>query len=105
MAQNFIFYDTETTGRDAFFDQILQYAAVSTDAELNRQNELELRCRRLPHIIPNPAALLVNNIMPISIDQAENSSYEFACRIQKNFESGALRYFLGIIFFLLMKSS
>ena len=52
MAQNFIFYDTETTGRDAFFDQILQYAAVSTDAELNRQNELELRCRRLPHIIP-----------------------------------------------------
>ena len=58
MAQNFIFYDTETTGRDAFFDQILHYAAVSTDAELNRQNELELRCRRLLSYYSKPSSII-----------------------------------------------
>ena len=28
---NFIFYDTETTGLDWAFDQILQFAAIVTD--------------------------------------------------------------------------
>jgi exodeoxyribonuclease-1 len=32
---NFVFYDTETTGLDTTFDQILQFAAILTDADLN----------------------------------------------------------------------
>ncbi|SHL68298.1 Exonuclease [Roseovarius marisflavi] len=32
----FIFYDTETTGTDTTFDQILQFAAILTDADLKR---------------------------------------------------------------------
>ena len=31
----FVFYDTETTGTDTDFDQILQFAAIKTDDELN----------------------------------------------------------------------
>ena len=31
----FVFYDTETTGLETAFDQILQFAAIKTDDELN----------------------------------------------------------------------
>ena len=27
---SFVFYDTETTGSDTFYDQILQFAAIKT---------------------------------------------------------------------------
>ena len=37
----FIFYDTETTGTDTTFDQILQFAAIHTDSELNEIERLE----------------------------------------------------------------
>ncbi|MGA6962789.1 MAG: exonuclease domain-containing protein, partial [Xanthobacteraceae bacterium] len=30
-----MFYDTETTGTDTVYDQILQFGAVLTDSELN----------------------------------------------------------------------
>ena len=33
----FIFYDTETTGTNSAFDQILQFAAIKTDADLNEE--------------------------------------------------------------------
>ena len=29
-----VFYDTETTGTETFFDQILQFAAIRPDADL-----------------------------------------------------------------------
>lgn len=95
MKQDFIFYDTETTGRNPNFDQVLQYAAVYTDSELTKVDELELRCRRLPQIIPQPAALLVNNLSPSSIDQAQYSSYEFACHIQKKLRQWGASVFSG----------
>jgi exodeoxyribonuclease-1 len=31
----YVFYDTETTGTDTTFDQILQFAALLTDADSN----------------------------------------------------------------------
>lgn len=55
----FIFYDTETTGTDTTFDQILQIAAVRTDGDLNIVDRLSLRCRLLPFVVPSPGALLV----------------------------------------------
>ena len=30
---NFVFYDTETTGTETAFDQILQFGAIRTDRE------------------------------------------------------------------------
>ena len=55
----YIFYDTETTGKVAAFDQILQFAAIKTDAELNVLDTFNVRCRLLPYIVPSPGALLV----------------------------------------------
>ena len=41
----FIFYDTETTGKDTSFDQILQFAAIKSDDELNVIDTFDVRCR------------------------------------------------------------
>ena len=55
----YIFYDTETSGKLTAFDQILQFAAIKTDAELNVVDTFNVRCRLLPYIVPSPGALLV----------------------------------------------
>ena len=39
----FIFYDTETTGTQTAFDQILQFAAIRTDDELNELDRFDIR--------------------------------------------------------------
>ncbi len=59
---HFVFYDTETTGISTNFDQILQFAAIRTDANLREIDRFEVRCRLLPHIIPHPAALKVTGM-------------------------------------------
>ena len=82
MSDNFIFYDTETSGRDPFFDQIFQFAAVLTDAELNPIDEVEYRARRMAHIVPSAGALLVNGLNPFNLSQAQFSAYEFAQEIK-----------------------
>ncbi|MEP0961043.1 MAG: exonuclease domain-containing protein [Roseobacter sp.] len=48
---NLVFYDTETTGTDTTFDQILQFTAILTDADLNELDRFETRCRLLPFVI------------------------------------------------------
>lgn len=54
---SFIFYDTETTGTEVFFDQILQFAAIRTDGDLKELDRFEVRCRLQPHIVPSPEAM------------------------------------------------
>jgi len=58
----FIFYDTETTGTDKYFDQILQFAAIKTDDDLNPLETFNIRCRLLPHVVPSPDALLTTGV-------------------------------------------
>jgi exodeoxyribonuclease-1 len=61
---NFVFYDTETTGTDTTFDQILQFAAIRTDDDLNELDRFEIRCRLLRHVVPAPGALLATRVTP-----------------------------------------
>jgi exodeoxyribonuclease I len=58
----FVFYDTETTGTATSFDQILQFAAIRTDADLNILERFEIRSRLLPFVIPSPYALRVTKM-------------------------------------------
>ena len=58
----FIFYDTETTGTDTAFDQIVQFGAIKTDDDFNEQDRFEIRCRLAPHIVPAPGALKLSLI-------------------------------------------
>jgi DNA polymerase III epsilon subunit-like protein len=58
---NFIFYDTETTGTDTTFDQILQFAAIRTDDDLRELDRFEIRCllHRPPHFTMENSNLII----------------------------------------------
>ena len=60
----FVFYDTETTGTDTYFDQIIQFGGIRTDDNFKEVERFEIRCRLQPHIVPSPAALHVTGLTP-----------------------------------------
>ena len=72
----YIFYDVETTGKLTAFDQILQFAAIKTDSELNVLDTLDIRCRLLPYIVPSPGALLVTGATVAAITTCPLSHFE-----------------------------
>lgn len=79
-----IFYDTETTGLDPYFDQILQFAAIKTDEDFNELDRYEIRCRLLPHIVPHPMAMLVTGVTTeLLTDPKLPSHYEMMSAIRK----------------------
>jgi exodeoxyribonuclease-1 len=59
---SFVFFDTETTGLRRGFDQIVHFAAIKTDNDLNEVDRFETRSRLLPFVVPNPSALLTSGI-------------------------------------------
>ena len=85
----YIFYDTETTGLDAGFGQILQFAALVTDDDLNVVEEVNLRCRLQTHVLPTPGALVITGIRPSEIEQAPLSHYEMIRAIRELIERHA----------------
>lgn len=92
----FILYDIETSGLNKRFDQILQFAAVRTDADLIETDRFETRSRLMPHIVPSPAALLVTGA---SLDEITSTSrkshYEMVCEIASTLARWSPATFLG----------
>ncbi|WP_408589300.1 exonuclease domain-containing protein [Novosphingobium sp.] len=92
----FVFYDTETTGTDKFFDQILQFAAIKTDENLNELDRFEIRCCLLPHIVMAPGAMLVTGV---TIEQATNPNlpthYSMVRAIRKKLLEWSPAIFVG----------
>lgn len=90
----YIFYDTETTGKVPAFDQILQFAAIKTDAALNVLDTFNIRCRLLPYIVPSPGALLVTGATIAAITTCPLSHFEMMRQIHAKMhrwsESGAV---------------
>jgi len=68
---SFVFYDTETTGTDRIFNQILQFAAIRTDENLDEIERFDTRCRLLPHVVPSPGAMRVTGISVAQLTSAE----------------------------------
>ena len=68
---SFVFYDTETTGTNTVFDQILQFAAIHTDDELNEIEAIDLRCRLLPHVVPSPEAMQITGLTAAELTQPD----------------------------------
>ena len=92
----YIFYDTETTGTNTAFDQILQFAAILTDEQLNERDRFEIRCRLLPWIVPSPGALLVTGIAPETLhDPALPSHFEMVRAIMAKLLSWSPAIFVG----------
>lgn len=93
---SFVFYDTETTGTHTAFDQILQFAAIHTDEELNEIERFEIRCRLLPHIVPSPAAMRVTGVKVSQLtDRTLPTHYEMMCRIRQKLLEWTPSTFLG----------
>lgn len=93
---NFVFYDTETTGTDTTFDQILQFAAILTDADLNELDRFETRCRLLPHVIPAPGALLATRVTPAMLtDSSLPPHYEMMLQIAQKLRDLSPAIFIG----------
>ena len=76
----YVFYDTETTGIEVNFDQILQFAAIKTDDNFEELDHLNVRCRLLPHVIPSPKALCVTRVRPKTLTDSELPSHYEAVR-------------------------
>ncbi len=58
----YLFYDIETSGLNKCFDQVLQFAAVKTDSELNELERHEILIKLNPDTIPSPWASITHRI-------------------------------------------
>ena len=91
-----VFYDTETTGREVHFDQILQFAAILTDNDLNEIDRFEIRSRLLPNVVPGPGAM---RLTKVTVDQLHDlalpSHYEMICRIRRKLLDWQASLYIG----------
>lgn len=93
---SFVFYDTETTGTDTWYDQILQFAAIKTDDDLNPVETFEMRCRLAPHIVPAPGAMRVTGVKASMLaDPATPCHYDMIRAVQAKFFDWSPAMFIG----------
>ena len=77
---NFIFYDTETSGvKELDFIQVLQFAAIKTNEDFLKVDSFNEFCSPLPWILISPKALLVNKKREIF--QTNKTHYELIKQI------------------------
>lgn len=92
----FVFYDTETTGLETSFDQILQFAAIHTDPDLNELDRFEVRSRILPCVIPSPGAMRITGVKAAQlVDPGIPSHYEMMRLIQQRLLEWSPALFIG----------
>jgi exodeoxyribonuclease-1 len=92
----FVFYDTETTGLNAAFDQIVHFAAIRTDDNLRPIERLEAKSRLMPHILPSPEALRVTGIGIDELCSAARPSFlQMMCTVRKTLLGWTPSTFIG----------
>lgn len=92
----FILYDLETSGLNKRFDQILQFAAVRTDADLHETHRLETKSCLMPHVVPSPQALLVTgHTLADASSPSRQSHYSMVCEVADTLASWCPATFLG----------
>ncbi len=93
---SFVFYDCETTGTEPAFYQILQFAAIRTDADFNEVDRFEVRSRLLPRVVPSPGAMAITGM---SIEDITNpthpSHYQMVRAIHAKLSAWSPATFLG----------
>lgn len=72
----YIFYDTEATGLDIDFVQLLQAALVFCDDDLNILSSKKSECRRTPWTIPTPGAMLITGFTPDDLKKNRVTHYD-----------------------------
>ena len=93
---SFVFYDTETTGTNTAFDQILQFGAIKTDHELRELDRFEIRCSLLPYVVPSPGAMRVTGVtVDQLIDPDLPSHYQMVRAIKAKLDEWSSAIFIG----------
>ncbi len=82
MQNTYLFYDIETTGLNKSFDQVLQFAAIRTDLELNELERYNFLVKLNPDVIPSPYALITHHISLSAVESGE-CEYEAICKIHQ----------------------
>ena len=91
-----VFYDTETTGKNTNFDQIIQFAAVRTDADLNEIDRFEIRCQILPYVVPSPDAMCVTRVSASQlVSKLLPTHYEMVSQIREKLLEWSPATFIG----------
>ena len=93
---NCVFYDLETSGKNPFWDQILQVGAVLVDENFNIIDTLELRSKLKPGLIPSGHALRVNHSTYNSVIKNNCSHYEMICKLEQKFKDWSPAIFVGL---------
>ena len=92
----FVFYDTETTGTNTSFDQILQFAAIHTDDDLNELDRFETRCRLDELTIPSAGAFRVTGMTIGKVTSPDlPTHYEMICDLKGKLEKWCPTTFVG----------
>lgn len=81
----YLFYDLETSGLNPAFDQILQFAAIRTDADFQELERHNFRIRLRPDIIPSAGALLATDISVLKAITSGRREYDAARTIHALF--------------------
>ena len=74
MPANLIFYDTETSGIQKDFSQILQCGSIQTNRSFEELAQQNIGCRPLPWVNPQPKAMLTNK--KIELFKSNTSHYQ-----------------------------
>lgn len=82
MTTSYLFYDIESTGLSKAFDQVLQFAAIRTDRQLQEIDRHVIKVKLRPDIIPSPLAILTNRI-PITDLAGGLCEYEATVQIHR----------------------
>lgn len=86
MTETLLWYDYETSGTDAGFDRVLQFAGIRTNLELEMVEEpINLFCYPGEDVIPDPVAMQVTGLKMSEIQTQGLSEAEFARSIQAEF--------------------
>ena len=79
----YIFTDTETTGLDINFSQIIQVGSLLTDENLVVEKEHNLSSKLLPWVVPSPEAFLIHKKLECLEDNSP-SHYEMMLDLRKD---------------------
>ena len=77
----YIFYDFETSGRSARFDQILQAGFIIYDKNFRELNKLNIKSRINSDTVPSIKALRVNRLRMSELLAEKLSCYEMTLKI------------------------
>ena len=81
---NYLFYDLETTGLCESFDQIVRFAAIKSDENLQEINRYEIDIKLRPDVVPSPEALIITRLGINDIKQGL-CEYDALIKIHKLF--------------------